>query len=95
MYSSERAIPTDDVLALYASVDWWPDRTADEIEAAILRVQAVGSRDGRAGEPYYRRAEDTRQSDDGEDPGERSLHGGSPRAATRPRRSATLLSGTS
>jgi GNAT superfamily N-acetyltransferase len=41
--SSERAIPADDILTLYASVDWWPDRTADQIEAAISRGQAVGA----------------------------------------------------
>ena len=41
--ASERAIPADDVLTLYASVDWWPDRTADEIETAISRGLAVGA----------------------------------------------------
>jgi GNAT superfamily N-acetyltransferase len=41
--SSERAIPADDVRTLYTSVDWWPHRTADEIEAAIARGQAVGA----------------------------------------------------
>ena len=41
--SSERAIPADDVLTLYGSVDWWPDRTADEVDAAMSRGQAVGA----------------------------------------------------
>ena len=44
--ASERAIPADDVLTLYASVDWWPDRTADKVEAAIGHGQAVGAWDG-------------------------------------------------
>jgi ribosomal protein S18 acetylase RimI-like enzyme len=41
--SSERAIPAEDVLTLYASVHWWADRTADEIEAAMSHGQAVGA----------------------------------------------------
>ena len=44
--SSDRAIPADDVLILYANADSWPDRTPDEVEQATSRGPAVGAWQG-------------------------------------------------
>ncbi|MEZ4709363.1 MAG: GNAT family N-acetyltransferase [Caldilineaceae bacterium] len=43
---SERPIPAQAVRQLYDAVNWWPARTAEQIEAALERDVAVGAWDG-------------------------------------------------
>ena len=42
----ERPIDARDVRGLYDSVQWWPDRTRDDIAAVLAAGPAVGAWDG-------------------------------------------------
>lgn len=40
---AERTIPADQVLALYRSANWWPERTPGQVELALRSSPAVGA----------------------------------------------------
>ena len=40
---AERAIPADQVLALYRSAQWWPERTPDQVDHVLRAFPAVGA----------------------------------------------------
>jgi ribosomal protein S18 acetylase RimI-like enzyme len=40
---AERAIPGDEVLALYHSAAWWPERTSEQVRAVLSSSPAVGA----------------------------------------------------
>ena len=43
---AERAIPGDEVLALYQSAGWWPERTPGQVRAVLRSSPAVGAWQG-------------------------------------------------
>jgi ribosomal protein S18 acetylase RimI-like enzyme len=43
---AERAIPADQVLALYQAVAWWPERTTAQLSAVLRGSPAVGAWQG-------------------------------------------------
>jgi ribosomal protein S18 acetylase RimI-like enzyme len=40
---TERAIPVDQVLALYRAAQWWPERTAEQVDLVLRGSPAVGA----------------------------------------------------
>jgi ribosomal protein S18 acetylase RimI-like enzyme len=40
---AERAIPADQVLALYRAAQWWPERTPEQVDLALAGSPAVGA----------------------------------------------------
>jgi ribosomal protein S18 acetylase RimI-like enzyme len=41
--SSERTIPANQILALYRSAQWWPERTPEQVDLALRCSPAVGA----------------------------------------------------
>jgi ribosomal protein S18 acetylase RimI-like enzyme len=40
---TERAIPADQVLALYRAAQWWPERTPEQVDLVLRGSPAVGA----------------------------------------------------